>query len=185
VVFHGPSGSGKSVLASRIAPWLDAEVIRSDVVRKGLAGLAETQRTEGAARQALYSREMSERTYAAVLAAGLESARAGRPAFLDATYLRAGARGRVAAAARAAGLPWAIVDLECPESVIRERLRRRALEGTDPSDADLAVFREQVAEADPLSDAERAQAVAFSPDASPEDLALRLLALLERAGGAS
>ena len=40
ILMRGASGTGKSVLASALAPWLGAEVVRSDVVRKELAGLA-------------------------------------------------------------------------------------------------------------------------------------------------
>jgi predicted kinase len=179
VLLSGPSGSGKSVLASQIAPWLDAEVIRSDVVRKRMAGLAETERPAGAEREALYAAEMSERTYAALLEAGLEVALAGRVALLDATYLLAGARARVLSAARLRGLPCALLCLECPEAVIRERLRRRGLEGKDASDADLEVYREQVRSAEALDEAERRRAVAFRPGDAPEEALMRLLDLLE------
>ena len=104
VLLHGLPGSGKSWLAGRLAPWLAGDVWSSDVVRKELAGLQPTDRVRGEARERLYGAESSKRTYETLLARGLAGARAGRTAFLDATYVRAEDRRLVREAAREAEL---------------------------------------------------------------------------------
>ncbi|MHC5009743.1 MAG: bifunctional aminoglycoside phosphotransferase/ATP-binding protein [Planctomycetota bacterium] len=179
VILRGPSGTGKSVLASAIAPWLDAEVVRSDVVRKRLAGLAPTARVEGAAKDALYAGDMSERTYRQLLDEGLAAVRRGRAVLLDATYLRHDARRRVRAAARRAGAPFVILDLRCPEAVVRERIARRVREDADASDADFAVYRAQLAEQEALTPKEATCTAVYDAGQAPEDAVLRVLACIE------
>lgn len=182
VLLRGPSGTGKSALATAIAPWLGADVHRSDVIRKELAGMPLLHRPRGAELEALYSSDASERTYREILARGEASVRAGRAALLDATFLLRDARRLVARRARALGAPFAILDVRCAEATVRERLRRRAREGHDPSDADFEVYESQVREAEPLDDGEAPAVVATSEADAPEDAAVRLAEALEAAG---
>ena len=63
---------------------------------------------------------------------------------LDATYLRRDSRDEARALARDLGARFAVVDVLCPDAEVRERLRRRAAAGTDPSDAGAEVYEEQV-----------------------------------------
>lgn len=177
VVLRGPSGSGKSVLAAALAPWLLGEVLRSDVVRKEHFGLAPQDRPGAARRAEVYGASASEAVYAALLERGLGLVARGVTAFLDATYLRAPARTAVLRAAADAGVPCVVLDLECPAAVVRERLERRAAEGRDPSDADLAVYEQQVRTAEPLSPAEAPHVVTHAAGTDPS---ITLMALLDR-----
>lgn len=179
LVLRGLSGSGKSVLAGRIAPWLGAQIVRSDVVRKELLGLGPTDRPAGKDKQTAYSSAVSERTYAEVLARAVDIARRGRCALLDATYLRRESRDEVHAAARQSGLPFAILDVTCDEATVRERLRMRTARGDDASDADWSVYLEQRAEQEPLSGTEREFAVRFPSQQPPESSLPDLIDLLE------
>jgi aminoglycoside phosphotransferase family enzyme/predicted kinase len=179
-ILHGPSGSGKTVLARTIAPWLRAEVVQSDVVRKAIAGLEPDDRPTGEDRERLYSPEMSARTYEALRRRAEVGLRAGRAVLLDATYLRAEERSRVAELARSLDAPFAIVDVRCSEETVRERLEVRAGEGKDASDADVDVYRSQVASAEPLSDDEVRATVVHQAGDDAETLALRLADLLQR-----
>jgi predicted kinase len=177
VVLRGPSGSGKSVLASALAPWLDALVVRSDVVRKGLFGLGPLERPSPAQQAELYGSAASEETYRRVLADGLAAVRRGRVAMLDATYLRRDARATVAEACRAARVPHVIVDIQVDPAVARARLVERARRNDDASDADVAVYEEQVRTAEPLTVEERECTVTHAAGSDPS---VTLLAVLER-----
>lgn len=177
LVLRGLSGTGKSTLASRLAPWLGARIVRSDLVRKDLLGLAPTARPQGAAREAAYSEEMGRRTYAELLRRGLAHARAGASVILDATYLRADSRAEVQAAAQRAGLAHVLLDVTCAPQVVRERIAARAARDDDASDADWKVYLEQAATQEPLTPAERTQAVPF---ASEEPAEAGVLSLLDR-----
>lgn len=177
VLVRGLSGSGKSVLAAALAPWLMATHVRSDVVRKALFGLAPLARPSGREVDALYSPAASERTYAEVLRQGLASAEAGLPALLDATFLKRAHREPVYEAARRAALPVVVVDVSAPDAVVRQRLTDRRARGDDASDADTAVYEAQVLSAEPVGPGE---ADIVLPHVSGTDPSRLLLAILER-----
>jgi aminoglycoside phosphotransferase family enzyme/predicted kinase len=182
ILMRGPSGSGKSVLASAIAPWLDAELVQSDVVRKALFGLAPLARPSAAERAEVYGEQAGERTYAEVLRRGLEAAGRGH-VLLDATYLRADARLEAREAVERRGLSFRILDLQVEPALARERLRRRGARGDDPSDADVAVYERQVETQEPLTTAEAAVTLRTDPEEHPTALLMRLCASLDAEPG--
>ncbi len=155
-----------------------------DLVRKELAGLAPTDRLDAAGNEALYSSDMSAKTYAAVLERGLDAIRRGRAAILDATYLRRDARDAVRDAAAEIGAPFVIVDVLCDDDEIRDRLIEREAEGLDPSDAGVAVYEAQLAEANPIADEEQPHAVTWRSGDPPEIGVLDIIDGLERSGRA-
>ena len=67
VLVGGPPASGKSTLAAAIGHEFDWPVLRSDVVRKQIAGLDPGIRAAAALDEGLYAPELSERTYAMVM----------------------------------------------------------------------------------------------------------------------
>lgn len=177
ILLRGKSGSGKSVLASALAPVLDAEVIRSDVLRKALAGLGPTDRVDGPAKARLYGPEMGARTYDALWDHATQALEAGRPAILDATWLRADARALVQTRAAEAGAPLVILDVTCDREEVRRRLKVRAAANNDASDADWAVFEMQERDEEPLTQVELRSTVPYD---SPGPIAPALAALAER-----
>ncbi len=101
VAIGGLSGTGKSTVARQIAPELGAApgavVLRSDVLRKRLSGVAEGERLgpEG------YTADMSTKVYASMISTAEAIARAGQAAIADAVFARPDERAAVRAAARA------------------------------------------------------------------------------------
>ncbi|MFM8980042.1 MAG: AAA family ATPase [Planctomycetia bacterium] len=181
VLLRGPSGSGKSVIGNVLGPWLDAEVVRSDVIRKQLFGLAPLDRPDAEARKQVYGPEAGARTYAEVLRRGLAAVAGGRHAVLDATYLLLRARREVEQAAQAAGVPLVLVDIQVPPEVVRERLRQRTARGDDASDADVEVYEAQLRTAEPLAADEGVHALLTTHEEAPSALLLRVAWALEEA----
>jgi len=179
IVMRGPAGVGKSWLATQIAPWLGADVIRSDVVRKALLGVDPTWRPTKAAKAEVYGTPMHERTYRELIERGREAIRAGRAAILDATYLKKFTREDVRTMALEEGAPYAVLDVTCEPEVVRRRLIARAAEGQDASDADQAIYDEMMATAEPMVGAEAAWASTFASGRPAEDAVLPLLDVLE------
>ncbi len=142
VAVGGLSGSGKSTVAAGLAPGFapapGARVIRSDVVRKTLMKVAPETRLPPDA----YSAEMNARVYAELRAQAVAALAAGYTALVDATFIDAGQRADIAAAAREAGTPFAGLWLSAPPFVLIRRVEGR--EG-DASDADRAVLMRQLA----------------------------------------
>jgi len=95
--------------------------IRSDAVRKHLAGIALD--SKGSA--ALYSAEITERTYQRLLDLGLMLAKSGYSVILDATYPRRDLRLAALRGAQAAGLAARMIQCVAPPDVLRERLAGR------------------------------------------------------------
>lgn len=136
----GVSGTGKSTLARALAPSLGAVpgaiVLRSDEIRKALAGVASTDRLGAAG----YTEAMNTRVYEAMSERADTILRAGHSVILDAVHGSAANRGRVEAIATAARVPFTGIWLDAPDDILVARVGRRR---GDPSDADASVVRRQ------------------------------------------
>ncbi|NJK34914.1 MAG: AAA family ATPase [Oscillatoriales cyanobacterium SM2_2_1] len=137
IVMSGVSGTGKSTLGRQLSRVLEAIQIRSDAVRKHLAGLPLRSRGD----TALYSPTMTEKTYDQVLSYGVTLARAGFTVILDAKYDRVARRAAVLAAA--ADLPVTIIYCHAPTTVLQERLVARAATDEDVADATVDLLQRQ------------------------------------------
>lgn len=145
VITCGLPGSGKSVASRAVAAPLRAGIHRADEIRKGLAGLAPTDRGG----KVLYTARMTERTYAAMLRRCRTDLRAGRSAIADATFRSRALRAGFIAAARALGAPVVIVHCYASVAETRRRLVARSAANADASDADMAVYERMRAEFEP------------------------------------
>jgi uncharacterized protein len=134
----GLPASGKSSAARAIALALRTTTLRSDAVRKQLAGMAPTDRP--ADPDVLYSPEMSDRTYRRLLDEARRLLAGGRPAVVDAMFSTPRRREQFARLARAAGARLIAVHVRCPEQAIRRRMARRADDASEVSDADWNVY---------------------------------------------
>ena len=140
VAIGGLSGSGKTTLGLALAPLFGAApgavVVRSDVERKRLMGLAWDARLppEG------YTPQASARTYAELLRRARVGLDAGCSVIVDAVSAKPDERAATEAVARAAGVPFLGIWLDVPLDVARDRVTRRA---GDASDAGAAVVERQ------------------------------------------
>ncbi len=155
LLMHGPSGSGKSVLALHLVEQLGAIRIRSDVERKRLFGLAPLQRSEAPLAGGIYGREATLRTYRRLLELAAGVVAAGHVAVVDATFLERERRLPFEALAREQNIPFLILSLQAPAGLLRQRVRARSRQGTDPSEAGLEVLEHQLASLSPLAGKER------------------------------
>lgn len=141
IAIGGLSGSGKSTLARAVAPDFQplpgARIIRSDSLRKRLAGVAPETRLPAAS----YSQESSDRVYAAMLAEARQVIAAGYTVILDAAFLREDERQAVAALAGDLRVPSMGVWLDVPAPILAARIAQRR---HDASDADAAVLSRQL-----------------------------------------
>ena len=138
VAVGGLSGTGKSLLARALAPELaplpGAVVLRSDVERKALFGVAETERLPPQA----YDRKVSARVYAAIEQRARRIVAAGHSAIADAVF--ADTQERAGAREAAGGAAFHGLFLTAPLHVRVGRVGARA---GDASDADAAVAQRQ------------------------------------------
>jgi aminoglycoside phosphotransferase family enzyme/predicted kinase len=138
VAVGGLSGTGKSVLARALAahlpPLPGAVVLRSDIERKRLCGVAETERLP----QSGYSAEMTERVYKSLGDKAACVLAAGHSAIVDAVFGRADEREAIAR--KAGGAPFHGLFLTAD---LATRVARVGARVADASDADAEVVRQQ------------------------------------------
>jgi len=148
IITHGISGSGKSHLASQLAASMPAIWIRTDVERKRLFGNAPD--TTQVKPSALYSVEMTGVTYHHLLDNARKILDGGYSVILDGTFLKRQQRQAASGLARAKQARFWILDFQAPIDFLKARVRCRALEGVDPSDANESVVNLQANSAEPL-----------------------------------
>jgi hypothetical protein len=137
----GLSGTGKTTLARKIAPALGgapgAVILRTDEIRKRLAGLAPLERLPADA----YTPQMRQAAYDEMFAIAARVLRAGRSVVLDAVFQRPEEREPAAKLAAGLGLRFGGVWLEGPAAELRQRLAART---GDASDAGAAALDDQL-----------------------------------------
>jgi aminoglycoside phosphotransferase family enzyme/predicted kinase len=140
IAVGGLSGTGKSVfaraLSPEIAPAPGAVVLRSDVERKALFGVAETEKLPPEA----YTREAGRRVYASLAEKARRVISAGHSAVVDAVFAGADERDEIAAVAEACGAPFHGLFLSAD---LATRVARVGGRTGDASDADAKVARVQ------------------------------------------
>lgn len=141
IAIGGLSGSGKSTvaqaLAARFRPAPGARLLRSDVRRKLIAGVApETRLPPGA-----YDQAGNRRVYDALAADAATALASGFSVIVDAAFLREEERRAIATVASRARVPFTGLWLAAPPERLRARIAGRH---GDASDADLAVLAAQL-----------------------------------------
>lgn len=141
VCIGGLSGSGKSTLGLNLAPDLGgppgAIHIRSDVERKVLAGVADTERLDSEH----YSKQASLRVYDAMFARAASALTAGHSVILDAVFAEPAERNTAAELASRGGAGFHGIWLEAQSAVLKSRVAARR---NDASDATAAVIDRQL-----------------------------------------
>lgn len=137
VAVGGYSGTGKSTVAQAIAsdlsPAPGARLLRSDVIRKRLHGVAPETRLPPSA----YDRASNERVYRAVYDMAARTLQSGYAVIADAAFLDPDERAAIARVAGEAGVAFAGLWLDAPDETLRRRIAARQ---SDASDADLNVL---------------------------------------------
>jgi len=141
VAIGGLSGSGKSTLARALAPGFGAAPgalhLRSDVLRKQLAGVTELERLPAEA----YTAQSSAAVYNALCSKAAAALSAGHAVVADAVFARPEERAAIEAVARSAGVAFDGLWLHAAPAVLAERVTARQ---GDASDATRAVVERQL-----------------------------------------
>ena len=140
IAVGGLSGTGKSQLARALAPDClpapGAVVLRSDLERKALFGMAENDPLPADA----YAPEVTARVYGMLLDKARRALAAGQSAIVDAVFARSQERIVAERSAAVLGVPFRGIFLEAD---LATRVARIAARESDASDADAAVARAQ------------------------------------------
>jgi aminoglycoside phosphotransferase family enzyme/predicted kinase len=149
VLVGGLPGTGKSTLARGLGEAAAALVLRSDVVRKELAGLRADRSAGARFGEGIYTATATAATYRELLARAEHALGMGHTVVLDASWTDADRR---ADARRVAEITASdLIELRCvaPPDVVADRISARTARGGDASDADTAIATAMATVADP------------------------------------
>jgi len=172
IVMCGLPASGKSGLARRIAVPFGAAVLRSDVVRKQIAGVAATKRWHGDYSGGPYDPSITDATYKRLLEEARTYLASGRSVVVDATCRDRAIRDRFAKL----GHPLVVVHTQCSEDETRRRMEARRHDTREVSDADFAIYLRASKEFEPPAPPE--PIVVHEGALPPEDTITSILRLL-------
>ena len=172
IAIAGVAASGKSTLAGALAERAGRPVLSSDVVRKGLVGVAPGDRAPGSA----YGAEVTGATYREL---GRRAAAGAGTVIVDATLHRRALRDAFRTALGPAASRLVFVECRAPAAELDRRLRARSRDHRRVSDATAAVLRRQLADRDPLDEVPAARHVLVRSDQPVEHLAAAVEAALD------
>ncbi|MFB6248781.1 MAG: AAA family ATPase [Salinibacter sp.] len=180
VVVFGRSGTGKSTQAAALARATGWAHLSSDRIRKRRAGVPLHRRSTAAERARLYDEEKTALTYRILQERAVARGQADEGTVLDATYSDPDRRDRLRTALRAAGVPYAFVELTAPDATLRERLSTRDAHSATASDARAEDFEMLSARYQAPTALEDPFHVRVDTDAPPLETTLSLLKALIR-----
>jgi predicted kinase len=175
----GLPGSGKSTLAQGLADRASFCVIRSDVVRKKLAGLSSAEPSPSPLREELYTREGMERTYAECLRRAEQLLFEGKRVIVDATFREEQQRRNFLEAAVVWGVPAYLLLCRAEPETVRQRLAKRQ---GDASDADWSVYQSLAETWEEIGATTRSFCHVIATDGAPEEALSRALEVLRQCG---
>ena len=149
MIMSGLSGSGKSSTARYLSRQLGAIQIRSDAVRKHLAGIPLQERGT----DEIYTPEMTQKTYGRLLNLGIILAKQGFCVILDAKYDQHSLRQEVIRQAKLNNIPLKIIQCEAPIEILKQRLKDRI--GDDIADATADLLTSQLEKAESITTEEK------------------------------
>jgi len=147
ILVGGLPGVGKSTVARWLAEQHQFSWLRSDEIRKELAGLASHSRAAAGLAQGIYSADWTERTYGEMLQRAERALAEGRRVVVDATFAQQSYRRAFWELAKRWAVPFVFLLCQAEPETVRQRLRDRQ---GDVSDADWAVYQHMVQHWQPL-----------------------------------
>ncbi|MGB0733466.1 MAG: AAA family ATPase [Pontibacterium sp.] len=159
-IMHGVSGTGKSYLSQQLVDATGAIRIRSDVERKRIYKKLSKRGNP----LELYGSEMNAHTFNYLLDTTRTLLEAGYPVIVDATFIRERARTAYIELSKELNINLHIIACVCEPNLIRARLKKRAMEGNDASDATVQVMEQQHAHLQHLNEEEQAYAIEINTD---------------------
>jgi len=141
-VVSGLSGSGKSTVSAWLAQRTGAIHLRSDALRKHVAGVPLDEKGSSE----LYTDDRHRLTYDRLAELGVALARGNHTVILDAKFDRYEDRERLRRSVGAAGIPIGFIACRAPHAILRYRLAHRK---NDVSDAGPELLERQLAAHEP------------------------------------
>jgi len=131
VILSGFTGAGKSFVADIIKKQGDFVLLKSDVIRKELAGIEPSKSVYEDFEKGLYSREMTEKVYEELFKRAEKYLREGKNCIIDASFLDKEKRDKARVLSKKLKVNIVILWVEAEEKLIKKRLERRKRDVSD------------------------------------------------------
>ncbi len=169
-VFFGMIASGKSTLAEAWAKRNNIAYYNSDVLRKKLAGLSPAASQKESVDQGIYSPGFTAKTYLALLAAADQELQKDRGVVLDGSYQSRQEREKVRQLAKKHGVDVYFIMCVCPETIMKARMEKRALDPAAVSDGRWEIYLKQKERFEAPAELSPAELIVLTTDNTPENL---------------
>lgn len=156
IIMRGLSASGKSTVAKKILEILGAIRLRSDVERKRLFNIAQSEHASAEMNAGIYSTAASQQTYEKLRELAEQIINSGYSVIVDAAFLQHEHREPFQNLALQLNVCYVIVEVTAPVEVLQQRMTERI---NDVSDADLSVLKHQLSNWQTLDENEVANTV--------------------------
>lgn len=163
----GLPGTGKSTLAQGLAERANFTLIRSDLVRKELAGVPYRSRVLSNWNEGIYTPDWTQRTYAECLDRAKELLFQGKRVVVDATFREESRRREFLELAARLAVPAAFLVCHADSDVVQSRLTLRQ---GDASDANWSAYQRAAAEWQPIGPQTRPVLHILPPSGNPEEI---------------
>lgn len=145
----GLVGTGKTTIAKALADKLKLEYISSDITRKRLAGIPETEHFYGGFNEGIYSPEFSDRVYDKIYKQARINLREGNSIIVDASFIKRREREYYKGLAEVFKADFKVIECRLNEVLVKERLANRR---ETPSDGRWDTYLEQKKVFEPVVD---------------------------------
>ncbi len=168
IAMHGLSGSGKTWLSSKLLSRLPAIRIRSDVERRRIFGLGETEDSASATGEGIYTIQAKDRVYGRLSEIAETLLQAGFNVIIDASFLQRSRRKNVMAVSEASRSAMLFIETVAQKDILVNRVKRREEARVDASEAGTEVLEYQQSQIEPLNEQEKSIALQVRTDDSTD-----------------
>lgn len=180
VVVCGLIGTGKSTLSAGLAERIGFKVLRSDELRKGVAGLDKKEHNYEPFGEGIYSREFFDATYEALFEKACSLLEKGDGLILDASFKKEKYRSEARKIAHSFKTPFLLIECRCSDEVIKERLDIREREGVDISDGRWPVFLKQKNDFESITEISEKEHLIINTHKALEDNLKEILRVMDK-----
>ncbi|MEN3044281.1 MAG: AAA family ATPase [Candidatus Hydrothermales bacterium] len=140
IALCGYTGAGKSYVANILEKKIDCVVLRSDIIRKELAGIDISVHVYDDFEKGIYSKDMTERVYSEMFERAKKAIMNSKNVILDASFLEKEKRDKLREFVRTLGVKLFILWIEASPFLIKRRLEKRR---DDVSDGRWEIYLKQ------------------------------------------
>ncbi len=170
----GVTGTGKSTVARLVAEHWDAVHLQTDAIRRELAGIGPTERSGSDIAGGIYTKEMSQRTYAEMHRRAEQALAEGSSVIMDGTHLRPEFRRRSLDVTRSTEATTIIVECALDDREAIGRLKTRYSSGQSESEGRPEVHARQIQYWTPPTASEADAVVRIETGGGEDDLPSRV-----------